>query len=274
MVVDGRIYTQTGGSVYALDAEGGSQEWETGDIGAERTPAVDDDTVYVAGDPIQAIDAETGEVRWESEISSQTIAVGHGMVYTSSDYTVYALDADDGSIRWERESVTVETDDGERTADELLIGDVSEETVYAFDSSVGADGGVFAGLDPTTGETEVTVQHDESVTEVTAGSGHVAIFPGYDSTSLFDMSSQEVVGSTSITLTHAIIDDAYFANGRNGSLSVHDLSDSGAHAWSLDSDHSITRRRHGHHCVRTGSGRSARVSGGRRSVDGPRPRDG
>ncbi|MFP8958407.1 PQQ-binding-like beta-propeller repeat protein [Natrialbaceae archaeon A-CW3] len=237
---DDRVYTLSDGRVYGIDAEDGSPSWETDDIGAGRSLAIDGDTLYVAADPIQAIDADTGEIQWQSEISSLEMAVGHDTVYTSSDDTVYALDADDGSIRWERESVTVETVDGEETAEELRLGDVAEDAVYVFDSSYAAGrAGMFAGLDPTTGETQVTVDHDESVTLLTAGSGHVGIFPGYDATYLYEMSTQEVVGNTSITLTHTITDETYFATGRDGSLSTWDLSDSGELAWTLEAYHSL-----------------------------------
>ncbi|MFP9192650.1 PQQ-binding-like beta-propeller repeat protein [Natrialbaceae archaeon A-CW1-1] len=237
---DDRVYTLSDGRVYGIDAEDGSLTWKTDDIGAGRSVAIDGDTLYVAADPIQALDVATGEIRWQSEISSLEMAIGHGTVYISSDDTVYALDADDGSIRWERESVTVETEDGEETAEELRLGDVVEDAVYVFDSSYATGrAGMFAGLDPATGETQVTVDHDESVTLLTAGSGHVGIFPGYDATYLYEMSTQEVVGSTSITLTHTITDETYFATGRNGSLSTWDLSGSAELAWTLEAYHSL-----------------------------------
>ncbi|USZ73454.1 PQQ-like beta-propeller repeat protein [Natronosalvus halobius] len=209
-------------------------------MGAERTLSTDGDALYVGGDPIRAIDAETGDVRWESEIDSLELAVGHGMVYTASDHTVYALDIEDGSIRWERERVEVETDDGTETAEELQFGDVSDDAVYVFDSSYAPGrAGMFAGLDPETGETVVTVDHDESVTQLIAGSGYVALFPGYDATSLYDMATREVVASTSRTLDHTIVDETYFALGRDGTLSAFDLSENGDHAWTLDQYHSL-----------------------------------
>ncbi|WP_312907340.1 PQQ-binding-like beta-propeller repeat protein [Natronosalvus caseinilyticus] len=240
VIADDRIYTLAQGGVTALDAEDGSSEWKTGDIGAERTLSIDGDALYVGGDPIQAIDAETGEVRWESEIDSPELAVGHGMVYTASEHAVYALDAEDGSIRWERERVEVETDDGTETAEELQFGDVSDDAVYVFDSSYAPGrAGMFAGLDPETGETVVTVDHDESVTQLIAGSGYVALFPGYDATSLYDMDTREVVASTSRTLDHTIVDETYFALGRDGTLSAFDLSESAEHVWTLDQYHSL-----------------------------------
>ncbi|UTF52146.1 PQQ-binding-like beta-propeller repeat protein [Natronosalvus rutilus] len=240
VIADDRIYTLVQGGVTALDAEDGSSEWETGDIDAERTLSTDGDVLYVAGDPIRAIGAETGDVRWESEIDSLELAVGHGMVYTASEHTVYALDTEDGSIQWERERVEVETADGTETAEELQFGDVSEDAVYVFDSAYAPGrAGMFAGLDPETGETVVTVDPDESVSQVTAGSGHVAIFPAYDATYLYEMATREVVASTSMTRTNSIVDETYFALGRDGNLSAYDLSESGERRWTTDSYHSL-----------------------------------
>lgn len=247
VATDGRVYTVADGGVYALDTEDGSLLWETGDVGAARTLSVEGDTVYTAGDPVQAIDAETGEIRWESDASSQPIepeaelaswfdtrdeeiAVGHGMVYTSEDDTVYAIDAENGSIAWKRDEIVVVTDDGEMVAEELRMGDVSEDAVYVFEESFG-DGGMFAELEPATGETVQTVASDESVSHLVAGSGHVAVVPGYDSSHLYDMSTQEMVDGSGPSYAHSIVDDTYFASITAGFFRTYNLSADATHLW-------------------------------------------
>ncbi|MFC4990070.1 PQQ-binding-like beta-propeller repeat protein [Saliphagus infecundisoli] len=224
----GRIYTLADGGVVAIDAEDGSLVWETGDIGAERTLAVAEGSVFVAGDPVQALDAESGEVRWEGEIASQEMAVGHGMVYASSEGNVYALSGADGSVQWSRESATVETDDGERAAAELVLGDVGEDAVYAADS----DEHLIVGFDPTTGETATTIAQNQPADLLTAGSGHVASYPAHDTAFLIEVAT-ETRTDVPQSVAHTIVGDTYFTTTRNGGLVAFDLSDTAERAWEL-----------------------------------------
>lgn len=231
---DDRVYTQAAGGVAAIEAADGELAWETGEIGAFGTLALENDTLYVAGDPIQAIDADTGDRRWQSEISSTELAVGHETVYTSADETVYALNAADGSIRWEREYATVDTDDGQMTIDELAIGDIGDGAVYITGSNPGGGGSTIVALEPETGETLAWVTYGTELSNLAVGAGHVAGYGVGDETAVvFDVLARELIVQTG-TFTHSISGGTFFANGRN-EFTVYDLSSGGEQTWELES---------------------------------------
>ncbi|MFP9191631.1 PQQ-binding-like beta-propeller repeat protein [Natronosalvus vescus] len=234
VATDGRVYTQAAGGVTAIEAADGEFAWETGDIGAFGTLSLEDDTLYVAGDPIQAVDADKGDRRWESELSSTELVVGHETVFTSVDGTVYALDATDGSIRWERESVTVDTDDGQETVDELAIGDVGGDAVYVTGSNHSGGGSAIIALEPETGDAFAWVTYGIELSNLTVGAGHVAGYGVGDETAVvFDVLARELVIQTG-TFSHSISGGAFFANGRNEFV-VYDLSAGGERAWERES---------------------------------------
>ncbi|WP_226041114.1 PQQ-binding-like beta-propeller repeat protein [Natrinema sp. DC36] len=232
-----RLYTESDGTVYAIDTADGSLVWETGDIGADGPPVVEGGIVYVAGEPVQAIDAETGEVNWESEFESFEMAVGHGMVYTSEDGTVHALDAEDGSIEWERNELTVEWEiSGETeefTVDSLVAGDTDDDLVYV---SGDVETGMFtvAGLDPTTGELEMTMGRTEQVAGLAAESGYMGIQPTFDYSFLYDISTKERVGSVYPSVGYTFSGDGFFGANRYGDVSAYDLSAGGELAWEME----------------------------------------
>ncbi|WP_273739438.1 PQQ-binding-like beta-propeller repeat protein [Natrinema soli] len=232
-----RLYTENDGTVYAIDTADGSLVWETGDIGANGPPVVEGGMVYVAGEPVQAIDAETGEVNWESEFESFEMAVGHGMVYISEDGTVYALDAEDGSIEWERNELTVEWEiSGETevfTVDSLEAGDTDDDLVYV---SGNVETGLFTvtGLDPMTGELEMTMGRTEEVAGLAAESGYMGIQPNFDSSYLYNISTKERLGSVYPSVGYTFSGDGFFGATRYGVVSAYDLSAGGELAWEME----------------------------------------
>ncbi|WP_226041042.1 PQQ-binding-like beta-propeller repeat protein [Natrinema sp. DC36] len=236
-VEDDRLYTENDGTVYAIDTADGSLVWETGDIGADGPPVVEGGMVYVAGEPVQALDAETGEVNWESEFESFEMAVGHGMVYTSEDGTVYALDAKDGSIEWERNELTVEWETSgeteEFTVDSLEAGDTDDNLVYV-SGNVEPWTLTVAGLDPMTGKLEMTMGGMESVVGFAAESGYMGIQSNLDYTYLYNISTKERVGSVYPSGDYTFSGDGFFGANRYGVVSAYDLSAGGELAWEME----------------------------------------
>ncbi|WP_114575435.1 PQQ-binding-like beta-propeller repeat protein [Saliphagus sp. LR7] len=235
----GRVHTQENGSISTLDAEDGSLEWETDDIGASGAPVVEGDAVYTAGESIRAFDAETGEERWESEVGGNGIAVAHGTVYTSAEGTLYALDADDGSIRWERDSFEVSwelgEDEFEKTGEEVTLGDADEEGVYASSPLPDSGNSGIAAFDPETGETEWSLSHFMDIETLTAGSGHVAVWSGGDQIAyLYPMGAQERVVSD-LAEDILITDGIFFTNGPY-EFTAYDLSDGVEQTWQYEGD--------------------------------------
>jgi outer membrane protein assembly factor BamB len=66
--VDGTVYLRTGAGVHALDDSEGSVAWTAEELGADGTPAVADDTVYVGGEELTALNASDGKVRWITDL--------------------------------------------------------------------------------------------------------------------------------------------------------------------------------------------------------------
>ncbi|WP_312907349.1 PQQ-binding-like beta-propeller repeat protein [Natronosalvus caseinilyticus] len=239
-VVDGAVYLRTDGEVHSLEAEDGTVRWESDDVGAAGTPAVVDDAVYVGGDTVTALEASTGEVRWragfesDSEVSVPDPVVAYETVYVVVDETLYALDRADGSIRWERESVTLETRDGEKTArfaSTPIAAD--EESIYA---GVGEAG--FVAFDPVTGDEQWTYRerypnstggyHDD----LTVGAGR--LFTGRISDGeefpVLDVQTGERVGEVSYRFPLAVTDSARVRAGRHGFGAYHYDTD---YRWSI-----------------------------------------
>lgn len=153
-VVDGTVYVQTDDEVHALDDETGELQWVAEDIGADGSPAVMGETVFVGGEQITALEAETGAVRWqeqfdeEATVPSPTVAFERAYVVVGE--TLYAFDVADGSIDWERSTVQIETRDGnEDVSFKSMPLAVANELVYA---AVGDAG--FVALEATSGETD------------------------------------------------------------------------------------------------------------------------
>jgi WD-40 repeat-containing protein len=116
-VVDGTVYVGSReGTLYAVDAETGSQEWAftqpSGQVNS--SPTVVDETVYVGSrwdclrrvkrETLYAVDTETGDQEWtftqpSGQVDSSPTVVD-GTVYFGSYETLYAVDAATGSQEW------------------------------------------------------------------------------------------------------------------------------------------------------------------------------
>ncbi|WP_169732126.1 outer membrane protein assembly factor BamB family protein [Halostagnicola larsenii] len=155
-VVDGTVYVRTDDEVHALDDETGELQWITEDIGADGTPAVTADTVFVGGEQLTALEAETGEVRWQEQFDEEAAvpspAVAFERAYVVVGETLYAFDTADGSVDWKRSTVQIETGDGnENVSFKSIPLAVANDLVYA---AVGDAG--FVALEATSGETNWT----------------------------------------------------------------------------------------------------------------------
>ncbi|NGM70519.1 PQQ-binding-like beta-propeller repeat protein [Natronolimnobius sp. AArcel1] len=127
------------GTVTAYDVGTGETRWTT-EIPADGSPTVVDGTVYVTGaDSVWALDLELGTLEWEVEFedgtsSSRALGVDGEYVYVGSDGDhLHALDAEDGTEQWSKETATIYSGptivDGTvyvGTADELVAVDASD----------------------------------------------------------------------------------------------------------------------------------------------------
>jgi len=120
-VVDGIVlFGSRDGSLYAVDAESGSELWRYATEGQIwSSPAAADGTVFVGGadGSLHAVDLATGESRWRYDTEGRSLAsaefgfdrrtiqsspaVGDGRVFFGSrDGFVYAVDAQTGALAW------------------------------------------------------------------------------------------------------------------------------------------------------------------------------
>lgn len=117
-MVYGTTYTDGTTNAFAVDTEAETTAWQT-ELGNTGTPpvAVDDGTVYVAGDRradygLRALDAETGEFLWgavDQEVrGAPTIGESSVFVTTPNDVgpkTLIALDKETGETHWTFETL-------------------------------------------------------------------------------------------------------------------------------------------------------------------------
>lgn len=108
-VADGRIHASDGPSLYALDAEDGSDRWRLNTEGWVYALKVDHGTVVTStrGGGVQAWEAGTGELLWETGgvqtdfESAEAGPVAHdGTVFVWADARLKALEARTGAERW------------------------------------------------------------------------------------------------------------------------------------------------------------------------------
>lgn len=144
-VVDGIVYLPEGGGVRALDADDGSTEWLSAEVGAAGSPAVTDEVVFVGGEQLTAMDVATGSVVWESEVAVErgvgVPTVAHDAVFAVVDDTIHAFDPADGTVRW-----TVGPEDNELYSFDRRAVAANAEALFA-----PADGRLFS-FAPDTGE--------------------------------------------------------------------------------------------------------------------------
>lgn len=168
-IADRTVYLANGFSVFAIDADTGTQRWKFAmEYAGESSPTVVDGVVYVASkeNRLYALDAETGEQRWfyktdgllfgSPSVSSESVVIG------GDDGDLFAIDRDDGNLDWkltldsgifstpaiDGERVYVTTKNKTTVAIDLESGD--EIWTYPVGGSASpavADGVVFIGSD-------------------------------------------------------------------------------------------------------------------------------
>ncbi|GAB2835104.1 outer membrane protein assembly factor BamB family protein [Streptomyces daliensis] len=108
-VAGGRVHASDGPSLYALDAQDGSERWRLATDGWVYALKVDRGTVVTGtrGGGVQAWEAGNGERLWEltgAQSDFETPEAGpvlhDGTVYTWGDGRLYAVDARGGTERW------------------------------------------------------------------------------------------------------------------------------------------------------------------------------
>lgn len=113
-VHDGTVYVATFGTLYALDAQRGTERWQVRLRGGGlSTPTIADGLVYVGGDGVlQAIDIETRRERWHLPteetfdrtddwiVAAPTVADGRVVAGTTGG-VLHAVDAQTGERHWE-----------------------------------------------------------------------------------------------------------------------------------------------------------------------------
>ncbi|MFG2224135.1 PQQ-binding-like beta-propeller repeat protein [Streptomyces sp. NPDC048644] len=108
-VADGRIHASDGPSLYALDADDGTERWRLHTEGWVYALSADRGTVVTStrGGTVQAWEAGTGELLWETggvqtdfETADAAPVVHGGTVYVWADARLKALEARTGAERW------------------------------------------------------------------------------------------------------------------------------------------------------------------------------
>jgi len=100
------VYTESDGTLYALEPADGSVRWETPlTQGTYVSPVVGEETIFVAGSDglVQAVDRD-GEAQWERTVRGNQAApaVANGTVYVVADRggTLNALEAATGAVEF------------------------------------------------------------------------------------------------------------------------------------------------------------------------------
>ncbi|WP_406477258.1 PQQ-binding-like beta-propeller repeat protein [Streptomyces platensis] len=108
-VADGRIHASDGPSLYALDANDGTERWRLNTEGWVYALKVDRGTVVTStrGGGVQAWEAASGELLWETggvqtdfETAEAGPVVHEGTVFVWADARLKALEARTGAERW------------------------------------------------------------------------------------------------------------------------------------------------------------------------------
>ncbi|MGW8401100.1 outer membrane protein assembly factor BamB family protein, partial [Streptomyces lydicus] len=108
-VADGRIHASDGPSLYALDAEDGTERWRLNADGWVYALKADRGTVVTStrGGGVQAWEAATGELLWKTvgaqtdfETAEAGPVVHEGTVFVWADARLKALEARTGAERW------------------------------------------------------------------------------------------------------------------------------------------------------------------------------
>jgi hypothetical protein len=135
------------GTLYAVDAETGKQQWQFAANTASVMPVVADSTVFITGGSLYAIDAETGNQQWQyittgGVHSSPTVRDGT-VFLVSGNENLYAVDAETGDEQW-----AVETGEPINSSPTVADGTVfvgsAEGILYAVDVETGTQQWAFS----------------------------------------------------------------------------------------------------------------------------------
>jgi outer membrane protein assembly factor BamB len=137
-VVDGTVYVGSNDNyLYAVDVDGGEEEWRFNAGGLAISPTVVDGTVYAGSDDynLYAVDAGSGEEEWRFEardiVGPPTVV--DGTVYVGSDDdNLYAVDAGSGEEEWRFETGGVV---GSPTVADGTVYVGSRDNLYAVDAA-------------------------------------------------------------------------------------------------------------------------------------------
>ena len=145
IVVDGTVFVgATGGTLYALDAQTGTEQWSRNhDESLDSGPVVSGGLVYVpTGGRLLAYSAATGDGQFAVDIGGQvgTPTVSDGTLYTRSNGKLYAIDATGGDVHWNGGSF--ENSLNAARNDELAVT-VSDGSVYVMYPDDRYDGTVY-----------------------------------------------------------------------------------------------------------------------------------
>lgn len=137
LVRDGAVYAaDTLGDVIAIDAEGGSVEWQrgVGDQPRMETMADGDLLVTDASPAVNRLDPDDGTILWTADLEGRSteLVVGEGSIHLGAGTAVYAIDLEEGEIR-EEWSVEAEVPFSPSVTDEFVYVSDNRRTTYAFE---------------------------------------------------------------------------------------------------------------------------------------------
>lgn len=150
-VADGMMYGASRvGTLYALDAETGAEEWTYG--GVSSPPTVLDGTLYAASSStLRAIEAESGEEEWTYSLATadtKGVAVSDGTAYVGDEEGLHAVDAQTGDQEWIFDGTEGVIGSGTTIMDDLVYFGTDESTFHAVNIETGEQEWSYEGIRP------------------------------------------------------------------------------------------------------------------------------
>lgn len=152
-VVDGSVFVarsdaDEGGSVYALNATDGTEQWQfKNNIGIDSSPTVVGGTVYVGGYRMFALSASDGTEQWRNDnigITRSSPTVADGTVFVGGgEGNVYALNAINGTEQWHF-ATGERVESSPTVVDDTVFVGSNDGTVYALNAGDGTQKWNFA----------------------------------------------------------------------------------------------------------------------------------
>ena len=144
IIADETVYIYGGVSVSAFALTDGSLQWRVPiGLASDSAPALDDDTLYVAGDDtyLRALSTADGSERWRQKTAAHitcNVAVVGETVYAGSDSgTVLACDRADGTTRWQYSLPNGDSQPQTIATDGARVYVTAGDTLYALDAATG-----------------------------------------------------------------------------------------------------------------------------------------